>query len=210
LHGLSAELASITVAVFLTACSTPAPLTPSPATKTVTVAIPAPAPSSSPTVAPTPVAVGQTAIDGAFAFTVQSSRTDNVVAFDEPDAAYAQGVFVIVGMKIENIGRSSQTYSADNQRLVDSEGREFSPDMHAMILVKQTRIDINPGITTSAGLVFDVPSGTQPNQYLLLIHASPGSEGVTAAIPPPPPPPTFAPTADDDQRFLTKLASSET
>ncbi len=73
--------------------------------------------------------------------------------------------------------------------------------------VKQTRIDINPGNAASAGLVFDVPKGTQPNQYVLLLHGSLDSHGVTLSIPPPPPPPTFAPTADDDQRFLQQMAS---
>jgi hypothetical protein len=98
---------------------------------TVTVATPAPAPSS-PTVAPTPVAVGQQATDGTFAFSVKSSSTDNVVDFDEPDAVSPQGIFVFVNMQIENIGRTAQTYSADYQRLVDGKGREFSPDMRAM------------------------------------------------------------------------------
>jgi Domain of unknown function (DUF4352)/Protein of unknown function (DUF732) len=176
---------------------------------TVTVATPAPAPSSSPTVAPTPVAVGQKAIDGTLAFTVKSSRTDNVVDWDEPDQVNAQGIFVLVIMQVENIGRSPQAFSADYQRLLDSEGREYSPDMRATTreYAGHINIDINPGNTAPAGLVFDVPSGTQPNQYLLLLHASLYSPGVTLAIPPPPPPPTFAPTVDDDQRFLQKLAS---
>lgn len=126
---------SITVAVFLAACSTPP--TPHPATMTVTVATPAPAssspsaPSSSPTVAAAPVAVGQTAIDGTFAFTVKGSDTDDVVDFGEPDAVYPQGIFVFVNMQIENIGRSPQAFAADYQRLLDSEGREYSPDMRA-------------------------------------------------------------------------------
>jgi hypothetical protein len=75
--------------------------------------------------------------------------------------------------------------------------------------VQQIHIDINPGNTASARLVFDVPGGTQPSQYLLLLHGSLDSRGVTLSIPPPPPPPVFAPTADDDQRFLEKLASDE-
>ncbi len=66
---------------------------------------------------------------------------------------------------------------------------------------------LNPGNTAPAVLVFDVPNGTQPNQYVLLLHDSVDSHGVRLSIPPPPPPRTFAPTADDDQRFLVKLAS---
>lgn len=198
---------AVSVAALLTSCSTAAP---PPATSTVTIATPAPTLSSPPAVAVPPVAVGEEAIDGMLAFTVKGSDTDDVVDFDEPDAVHPQGIFVIVTTQIKNIGRSSWTYSADYQRLVDGEGREFSPDTPAMrtqYLAKETRIDINPGNTAAAQLVFDVPQGTQPNQYALLLRDSPDSQGVTLSIPPPPPPRTFSPTADDDQKFLTKLAS---
>jgi hypothetical protein len=205
---LVAVPASISVAVLLAACSTSPPQ----AKQTVTVMVPTPAPASSsstPTVAP-PVAVGQKGVDSAFAFTVKSSDTDDVVEFDEPDAVYPQGVFVFVRMEVENIGRSARTYLADYQRLVDSSGRDFSPDTRAMTtryLVKETRIDINPGNTAGAELVFDVPKGTQPNQYVLWLHDSLDSRGVALSIPPPPPPRVFAPTADDDQQFLRQMAS---
>jgi hypothetical protein len=201
--------ASITVAVLLAACSTSPPQTQHTATMTVTVPTPAPAPSSAPTVAPPPVEVGQKGIDRTFAFAVKDSYTDDVVDFDEPDQVNAQGIFVFVAMLVENIGTSSQTYSPDYQRLVDSEGREYSPDMRALATRKDskgTRIDINPGNTAPAVLVFDVPKGTQPNQYVLLLHDSLDSHGVALAIPPP----TlhiFDPTADDDQRFLQQMAS---
>jgi Domain of unknown function (DUF4352) len=199
--------ASIAAAVWLAACGTSPPQA-HPATMTVTVATPAPTTSSTPAAAPPPVAVGQTAIDGAFAFTVGRSDTDNIVAWDEPGQVNAQGIFVIVHMQVENVGRSSQTYSADYQRLSDGEGRQFSPDLRAsQQLSERGGTDINPGNKAYEGLVFDVPDGTQPNQYVLLVHGSLDSHGATLSIPPPPPPKIFAPTADDDQRFLEKLAS---
>ena len=200
----------ITVAVFLAACTAPAPpQTQHTATMTVTVPTPASAPPSAPPVAASPIAVGQKAIDGAFAFTVKSSRTDDVVDWDEPGQVNAQGIFVLVDIQVENLGRSSQTYSADYQRLLDSDGRQYSPDRRATTQQYSGHIDIdiNPGNTASAGLVFDVPNGTQPSQYVLLVHGSLASPGVTLSIPPEPPRPTFAPTADDDQRVLEKLAS---
>ena len=103
-----------------------------------------------------------------------------MVNFDETDAVYPQGAFVLVTIQVKNIGRSAQTYSADYQRLVDAEGR---------------------------GLVFDVPKGTKPNQYVLSLRDSLESPGVELSIPPVTPPSTFAPTASDDQRFLGKLAA---
>ena len=172
-------------------------------TRTTPKPAPAPPPAS-------PVGVGNSAIDGAFAFTVESSDEDDVVNFDETDAVYPQGAFVLVTIQVKNIGRSAQTYSADYQRLVDAEGREFSPDRRAMwtgAYIKQTRVDINPGNSTSVGLVFDVPKGTKPNQYVLSLRDSLESPGVELSIPPVTPPSTFAPTASDDQRFLGKLAA---
>ncbi len=175
---------------------------------TVTVATPAPTTSSAAAVRPSPVAVGQAAIDGAFAFTVKSSDTDTIVDWDEPDQVNAQGTFVIVQMQVANIGRSSQRYSADVQRLLDNEGRQYSPDLRAsQHFSERSGSDINPGNKAYEGLVFDVPSETQPSQYALLVHGSLDSPGIALSIPPPTPPKVFAPTADDDQRLLEKLAS---
>jgi hypothetical protein len=145
------------------------------------------------------------------AFTVKRSSTDTVVDWDQPGQVNAQGIFVLVDMQVENVGRSSQTYSADYQRLLDSEGRQYSPDRRATMQQSAGHIDIdiNPGNKASTGLAFDVPAGAQPSQYVLLVHGSPDSDGVTLAIPPEPPRPIFAPTADDDQRFLDKLRSDE-
>jgi hypothetical protein len=45
-----------------------------------------------------------------------------------------------------------------------------------------TPIDINPGNRAYAVLAFDVPKGTQPSQYVLMLHASPDSPRVTVAL----------------------------
>ena len=218
---------SLTTVVLSAACSPP-PSAEHPATTTVTVAPPSLAsPSSLPGALGTaatdafvppssasshssvaPVAVGTAATDGDFAFTIESSDTDTIVDWEHPGEVDAQGIFVIVKMRVENIGTSAQTYPEDSQRLLDSQGRMFSPNQpatqHFNLLGGN---EINPGNTADAGLVFDVPTGTQPNQYVLLVHGSRYSPGVTLSIPPAPPQTTFAPTADDDQRFLEKLAS---
>jgi Domain of unknown function (DUF4352) len=85
-------------------------------------------------------------------------------------------------MWVKNIGRSQHTYFADYQRLLDSEGRLFSPNLRVTPL-EYDQVDINPGNSTAVSIIFDVPKGTQPSQYMLLLHASPDSAGVTVRLP---------------------------
>lgn len=62
----------------------------------------------------------------------------------------------------------------------------FSPDLDATSKawgVSTLRMDINPGNETQyAFLDFDVPAGTQPSDYMLMLHASPASIGATVRL----------------------------
>ena len=69
-----------------------------------------------------------------------------------------------------------------HDRLLDSEGRLFSPNLHA-IGPENDQVDINPGNFSQVYLGFDVPKGTTPSQYVLLLHASPDSASVTIRLP---------------------------
>jgi hypothetical protein len=136
---------------------------------------------------PPPVVMGQEAIDGTFAFTVTRVVTGKDVHVLGDVYLYAQGTYVFVLMDVKNIGRSSQTYSADYQRLLDSEGRQHSPDMRATKgrydpSNEGEYVDVNPGNTAGAALIFDVPKGTQPSQYALLLHSSADTRGVIANL----------------------------
>ena len=140
--------------------------------------VPAPPPQT-PVAAP-PVGIGQEVVDGTFAFTV-----DSVDAAKEIELP-AQGIFVVVMMRVKNIGTSQQLYSADHQRLLDSEGREYSPDLRLMAMasvpVQVVHVDINPVNSAAVVLYFDVPEGTVPSQYVLLLHGSRDSPGVTVNL----------------------------
>jgi hypothetical protein len=85
-----------------------------------------------------------------------------------------------VDLTIETLGNSAQTYVADYQKLIDTEGREFSVDINAMTRstnpLAVVRTDINPGVKLNAGLVFNVPEDTEPAQMVL--HESMYSRGV--------------------------------
>jgi len=135
-----------------------------------------------------PVVVGQEAIDGPFAFTVGSvTAEDKTLQVHGPTP---RGIFVGVVVSVKNLGTSSQSYSAEYQRLLDIEGREFPPHLDSMWwrfnhfcgLGRGPRADINPGDTVADRLIFDVPEGTLPSQYLLLLHSSLGSRGVIANL----------------------------
>ena len=71
---------------------------------------------------------------------------------------------MVVSIVVTNIGNESQSFFAANQKLMDSAGREYSPDSKAdMWINKAILTDINPGNHIEAKVAFDVPEGTQPS-----------------------------------------------
>ena len=132
------------------------------------------------------VRVNQRAVDGPLAFTVESTFTHDGAIFGGVGVDIVpQGTYVEVIGDVENIGRTSQTYRADYQRLVDGVGRQFSPDIPAIKASLTPNgpgpLAINPGNRPIVSLIFDVPKNTQASQYVLVLHASENSPG--AAIP---------------------------
>jgi uncharacterized protein DUF4352 len=123
--------------------------------------------------APNSVAA-QAARDGKFEFTVNSVSTSRSLGGEN-----AQGEYVILSMTVQNIGHVAQSYFSDNQKLVDSTGRLFSPDSMADIEAngKLDQVEINPGNHINVRLAFDVPPGTTPAQ--LVVHDSAFSGGAT-------------------------------
>jgi hypothetical protein len=132
-------------------------------TKTVTVTVTAAPPSSvSPqTTTPAPSAgMDQKARDGNLAFTV--------TGVEGP-----KGGELEVDLTIENLGNSAQTYVANYQTLIDTEGREFSVDIRGLSEASShnslaiVRTDVNPGIKLKAALAFNVPDDVKPAQVVL-------------------------------------------
>ncbi len=121
--------------------------------------------------APNSVAA-QVARDGKFEFTVNS-----VSAARSLGGENAQGEYVIVLMTVQNIGHVAQRYYGNNQKLIDSTGRQFSSDSYADIEANGAldETEINPGNHISVTVAFDVPPGTRPAQ--LVVHDSAFSGG---------------------------------
>ncbi len=74
----------------------------------------------------------------------------------------ADGIFLIVNVEVENIGKTSEYLRTNNIKLVDGQGREYSTDSAAYYLEPDgselpSFEEINPGINKKGKIVFDVP-----------------------------------------------------
>ncbi|WP_278263549.1 DUF4352 domain-containing protein [Nocardia sp. AG03] len=84
---------------------------------------------------------------------------------------------------VTNIGNKAQSYWANNQKLIDDQGREFENDTMAGINVNEDSAmtsEINPGNSVQVVVVFDVPAGTTP--AALELHDSAFSGGSKIAL----------------------------
>lgn len=102
-------------------------------------------------------AMGQEVRDGKFAFVVQNVRTSMQEGTSAP-----RGEFVIVTMTVTNIGKEPQSFFVQNQKLIDSAGRQYAADASVASSINQDSmvIDMNPGFTITESVPFDVPVGT--------------------------------------------------
>jgi hypothetical protein len=105
--------------------------------------------------------IGEAAVDGDFSFTVTDVECGITNVGNDTFGAEAQGQFCLISLSIENIGDEAQTMFADNQKLFDTEGREFSADTGAMLYLENGSdawvSEINPGNSLEGQLLFDVP-----------------------------------------------------
>ncbi|UNX53887.1 DUF4352 domain-containing protein [Georgenia sp. TF02-10] len=121
--------------------------------------------------------------DGKFEFTVTAVQPGVGQIGDEMLGEQAQGQFVLVDLTVTNIGEEPQTFFADNQTLVDEQGREHAADSMASIYLEgdDTFVnEINPGNTVTGTIVFDIPVDAVPTS--LELHDSAFSGGVTVSL----------------------------
>lgn len=127
--------------------------------------------------------VGTAVRDGQFEFTV--TKVEKGVASVGPDflEEKAQGQFVLVHVTVKNVGTKPQTLVDSVQKLRDGQGREFTTDSTAAIVIKGNDVifnEINPGNTVTGTLVYDMPKDAKPASIEL--HDSMFSGGVTVAL----------------------------
>jgi hypothetical protein len=125
--------------------------------------------------------VGQPVRDGNFEFVVTGIERTPVVADPEfPDLTKtAEGEYVMVNMKVTNVGTEPQTFFASFNTLSDGT-TEYQSDDEAWIYLGNTLADLNPGDSIDTAVIFDVPVGTDP--VSIELHDGPFSEGVAVGL----------------------------
>lgn len=122
--------------------------------------------------------------DGKFEFVVTGIETGLTTLGDNPFLAEdAQGQFVIVTMTVSNVSDAPKGLSPSNQKLVDDQGRTFSPDTGAALNLDSDVSfwdEINPGNTVTMPVVFDMPVDAVP--AAIELHDSMFSGGVTVSL----------------------------
>jgi hypothetical protein len=74
----------------------------------------------------------------------------------------AQGQFCLVGLKIKNVSKKPIYFSDENQALVDTKDKQYSPDDEAWIYLDDESPfgEINPGNTLKTTVPFDISKRT--------------------------------------------------
>jgi len=104
--------------------------------------------------------INQPVRDGKFEFVVTDVSTPANLGDPPP-----RGQWMIATMTVANISGEPQSFFVQNQKLIDSAGREYAADTMAAMAMNPADstmvIDMNPGFTITAKVPFDVPPGTQ-------------------------------------------------
>ncbi|MFD4294404.1 DUF4352 domain-containing protein [Rhodococcus sp. NPDC058532] len=158
--------------------------TPAPAAPTVASGEPGPA-AAAPEASETPDAgIGSPVRDGKFEFTVTNVETGLSSLGDNPYLEkQAQGQFVVVTMTVLNTSGEPKGVSPGDQKLFDTQGREFSADTSAGLNLDTDVAfwdEINPGNAVTLKVVYDMPADAVPASMEL--HDSMFSGGVDVAL----------------------------
>lgn len=130
------------------------------------------------------VKVGGAARDGKFEFVVGSVNCGRTTVGSEYLTKKAQGQFCLMDITVKNIGDVQQVFFEANQKLLSSDGMQYSSDSVAS-LYNSNNTDtwlnpINPGNSIHGVIVFDIPAGQIPANAEL--HDSAFSSGVKVSL----------------------------
>jgi hypothetical protein len=128
---------------------------------------------------PPRASIGQEVKGETLVFTVTQVSTAKTVQ-DADQTKTAKGTFVIVMMTIKNNSGKAQQLEGSSQVLRDTAGWQFSAggkdnDNSSTVLQKggggadivEPVANLDPDQQMTAGVMFDVPEGTQPSQIVL-------------------------------------------
>lgn len=108
--------------------------------------------------------IGDRVVVGERAYTITDVRTASSVGNDYSKQT-ATGIFVVVTMTVENIGKESATMSTGDVKIIDSEDRTFESDTEAWTALQENILlkQIQPGLPVTGQTIFDVPKGITAN-----------------------------------------------
>lgn len=127
--------------------------------------------------------LNEAANDGKFQFTVKGvecGKTEVVSPDSDALRQKAQGQFCLMTLAIKNIGNEQQYFSQSDQKLLNAESQQYTPDSSATIYnggnSQALLAQINPGNSVEGVLVFDIPKDQTP--VIAELHDSAFSNGV--------------------------------
>ena len=128
--------------------------------------------------------IGTPVRDGKFEFTVTKVVRGQASVGEDFMAQKAQGAYTLVYLTVKNIGDEARAFSDDNQKVMDSTGRQFEADSAADLSIQNNDnvlfSQINPGNSIQGVLAFDLPKGVKATSMEL--HDSMFSGGVKVSI----------------------------
>lgn len=118
--------------------------------------------TTAPTPAPTPVELSKEGVSSDVKITVVSSESKAEIGDNQFSKAKAQGVFKVLELTVANNQKDAITIDSNSFKLIDDQNREFSASSDSIMAfggVDKTFFlrKLNPGLTASGLLAFDVP-----------------------------------------------------
>ena len=130
-----------------------------------------------------PYKIGEKATDDSYQFTVTKIKCGVSRVGDSYPDEKAQGQFCLVSLQVKNVGNDPINYSSENQTLVDTEGKNYSPDDNAWIyLDSDPYVELNPDNTLKTIVPFDMPKKAKPDHLLLKAGVRGASDGVIVKL----------------------------
>jgi hypothetical protein len=135
---------------------------------------------------PTAAKIGQTVADGKFEFVVSDLKCGIPSVSDSSGyiTKTAQGQYCFLTLSVKNIGNTRQVFLEDDQKLLNANGQQYSPDTTATLYNSNNAdvfvSEINPGNSVSGTLVYDIPSTETP--VTAELHDSAYSNGTKVTL----------------------------
>jgi hypothetical protein len=105
--------------------------------------------------------IGDSIQAGDFTWKITKSSTAKTIGSNPYLKTEASGIYIILDVEVENTGKSAKYLMDSYLKLVDDQGREFSPDTSAAFYLDSNQVlmfeQVNPGIVKKGKIVFDVP-----------------------------------------------------